>query len=57
MVADYQLWWDEKGSGYRPKENEDTEEFIYRICAISWLNGEMTGAKEEREEMDEEREA
>ena len=40
MKEDYEVWWCREGSGYTPKKDEDTEEFVHRLTRIAWLNGE-----------------
>lgn len=39
IMADYQIWWDNEGSGLTPTTEEDTEEFIKRVSKIAWSNG------------------
>ena len=40
MNEQFKKWWDEEGSGMRPKKSEDLEEFMKRITEIAWSNGE-----------------
>ena len=35
-------WWNNEGSGFRPHDNEDVEEFAKRLCEIAWFNGADT---------------
>ena len=38
-MIEFQKWWDEEGSAIKPKEGEDLEEFLHRVCFIAWDNG------------------
>lgn len=42
----FNKWWNEEGSGIRPKDNEEVYEFAKRICSIAWLNGCYVGHRE-----------
>lgn len=39
IIADYQIWWKNEGSGLKPTTEEDTEEFVNRVSKIAWSNG------------------
>ncbi len=39
MEKDWETWWNNEGSGYRPRPNEDYEEFAMRVSRIAWANG------------------
>lgn len=39
IMADYQIWWDNEGSGMIPAAKEDTHEFVNRVSKIAWSNG------------------
>jgi len=39
MEKDWETWWNNEGSGYRPRPDEDYEEFAMRISRIAWANG------------------
>lgn len=38
-MNDFEKWWHNEGSGMRPADNEDMEEFAKRITSIAWSNG------------------
>lgn len=35
----FQQWWYDEGSGMAPKDGEETEEHVYRVARIAWMNG------------------
>ena len=37
--ASFNRWWFDEGSGIRPDEGDDIEEFAKGICSIAWKNG------------------
>jgi hypothetical protein len=37
--ASFKNWWWNEGSGLRPINDEDMEEFAHRISKIAWSNG------------------
>ena len=47
-VKEFQIWWDEIGSGIKPITNEDMEDFGRRIASIAWDEG-ATFAEDEKQ--------
>jgi hypothetical protein len=39
IMNDFKIWWDNEGSGMKPKKEEDMEEFVYRMTMLAWDNG------------------
>jgi len=39
MEKDWETWWNNEGSGYRPKDYNDIEEFVREITRIAWFYG------------------
>jgi len=42
----FEHWWEEEASAMKPKENEDIEEFMYRLLKVAWMNGSYVGQVE-----------
>ena len=39
LEREFELWWYNEGSGVRPSQDEDVEEFTKRIAKFAWFNG------------------
>jgi len=39
MEKDWETWWNNEGSGMRPKPGEEIETFAKRMTRIAWANG------------------
>ena len=46
MMADFEKWWANEGSGMPPRGGDDCEQHCYKMCAIAWANGEYVAKRQ-----------